>query len=49
MTEAEGRKVIKMCIEEVKLRFSLGRLDKFTIKVVDKVGAFFYVRFTING
>lgn len=38
MTEKEGREVIKKCIQEVQLRFALGRLDKFTIKIVDKVG-----------
>ena len=38
MTLAEGKAAIKKCIEEVKLRFSLARMDHWTVKIVTKDG-----------
>lgn len=38
LTEKEGLKVVKKCIAEIRQRFALGRLDEFTIKVVNKDG-----------
>lgn len=38
LTEKEGLEVMKKCIEEIKTRFILGRLDCFKIKIVDKNG-----------
>lgn len=38
LSEKEGRAVIKKCIAEIQTRFVLGRLDSFTIKIVDKNG-----------
>lgn len=38
LTEKDGLKIVKKCIEEIRMRFVLGRLDDFTIKVVNKDG-----------
>merc|ERR1712194_106264 len=38
LTLEQGKKIIKMCIDEIKTRFVLGRLDCFTIKVVTAKG-----------
>lgn len=38
LSETDGLQVVKKAIAEIKLRFSLGRLDRFTIKVVNKAG-----------
>jgi len=38
MTLAEGKAAIKKCIDEVRTRFVLGRLNEFTIKCVSKDG-----------
>eukprot|EP00392_Amoebophrya_sp_AT5.2_P015547 g15753.t1 len=38
LTETEGLGIVKKCITEIQTRFGLGRLDYFTIKIVDKNG-----------
>jgi len=38
LSEKEGLAIVKKAIAEIRLRFALGRLDRFTIKVVNKDG-----------
>lgn len=38
MSLAEGKACIKKCIDEVRTRFVLGRIENFKIKLVTKDG-----------
>lgn len=38
LTEKEGLEIVKKAIKEIQLRFSLGRLDRFCIKIVNAAG-----------